>query len=98
MAGIKVPWGPFPCLDKPVHLNRRAAQVICRQPAHDPVDPQRNPLTASLVILRDRRACAAGRLLVDGPHVHRRAAANHRFEPVAIGVDSGLAGLFRGAT
>ena len=66
-------------------------RVICRQPAHHTVDPQHNPLTARLVILRDRRARAAGRLLVDGPHVHRRAAANHRFDPVPVGV-IGVAG------
>ena len=57
--------------------------MIGRQPAHHPVDPQRNPLTASLVVLRDRRTASAGRLLVDGPRVHRRAAANHRLHPVA---------------
>jgi len=34
-------------------------RVIRRQPAHHPVDPQRNPLTADLVVLRDRRARAA---------------------------------------
>jgi len=58
-------------------------RVIRRQPAHHPVDSERNPLTAGQVVLRDRRTAAAGRLSVDGPHVHRRAAANHRLHAVA---------------
>ena len=41
---------------------RRAAEMIGRQPAHHPVDPQRDALTAGLVVLRDRRAAANHRL------------------------------------
>ena len=37
----------------------RAAQVVGRQPAHRAIDSQRNPLTAGLVVLRNRRAAAA---------------------------------------
>ena len=60
--------------------------MIGRQPAHHPVDPQRNALTAGLVVLRDRRAAAARHLLVNRPHVHRRAAPHHRLRPVAVRV------------